>query len=204
MPFDLIKCIWRVGVRTNFFKLEGKIYLFMFKSGGFSTLRTASQRWGCSVDGRVKVTSNEKCCHPHRRPHSQPSRCRTGPQVPLKAQQLVRWKKHSFIVYPPCLPLFDSWEMPKARPGATASVVLRAEMLEKSWLGFLQFSPDCNANNVASTTPRAFVPDKAKKPLWKIKNYWFFSTGPRQLMMINDGDVSPLPSEDHSNFCKLH
>lgn len=37
-----------------------------------------------------------------------------------------------------------------------------------------------------------------------MKNYWFFSTGPRQLMMINDDEVSPLPSEDHSNFCKLH
>lgn len=45
---------------------------------------------------------------------------------------------------------------------------------------------------------------KRKKPQREIKNYWFFSAGPQQLMMINDGDVSPMPSEDHSNFCKLH
>lgn len=186
----------------NLFKqaIRREIYLFMFMSGVLALLGQLHRGEDASVDGGVNVVSNEKCCHPH----PQPSRCRTGPRVPLRAQQLFWWKKRSLIVYPPCLPLFDSWEMPKARPGASTSVVLRAEMLEKSWLGFLQFSPDCNASNVVSTTRRALVLDKVKKPLWKIKNYWFFSTGPRQLMMINDGDVSPLPSEDHSNFCKLH
>lgn len=73
---------------------------------------------------------------PHAYPTRYPSRCRADPQVPLRAQQLVRWKKRSSVVYPPRFPLFDSWEMPKARPGASTSVVFRAEMLEKSWLGF--------------------------------------------------------------------
>lgn len=143
-------------------------------------------------------------------PAPQPSSCRTGPQVLLRAQQLVRGKQSGFIVYPPHLPRFGSWEMPKAHPAASISVVLRAELLEKSWLGFLQFSPNCDAGDVVSTTKRVFVlltdtgNDKLKKPPWKTKHYGFFSTGPQQLMMINGGDVSPLPSEAHSNFCKLH
>lgn len=188
----------------NLFKqaIRREIYLFMFMLGGFSTLRTAPQRWGCSVDGRVNAISNERCCH---HPTPPPTfKVQNRPAGPAQSPTTCSVEKRSFIVYPPRLPLFDSWEMPKARPGASTSLVLRAEMLEKSWLRFLQFSPDCNAGDVVSRIQRAFVLDKPKKPLWKIKNYWFFSTGPQQLMMINDGDVSPLPSEDHSNFCKLH
>lgn len=71
MPFDLIKYIWEVWVRMNVFKqpIRKEIYLFMFMLGGFSTLRTAPQRWGCSADGRGDVISNERCCHPHSHPH---------------------------------------------------------------------------------------------------------------------------------------
>lgn len=61
---------------------------------------------------------------------------------------------------------------------------------------------------MASMTGCAFVlltdTGRLKKPPWRIKNYRFSSTGPQRLMMINDSDISPLPSEDHSNVCKLH
>lgn len=193
----------------NLFKpaIRREIYLFMFILGGLAILKQPLHRGEDSegVDGRVHVISNERAPRP-----PQPSSCRTGPQVLLRAQQLVWGKQSGFIVYPPHLPRFGSWEMPKAHPAASISVVLRAELLEKSWLGFLQFSPDCDADDAVSMTKRAFVlltdtgNDKLKKSPWKTKNYRFFSTGPQQLMMINAGDIWPLPSEAHSNFCKLH
>lgn len=138
----------------NLFKpaIRGEIYLFMFMlGGGLAVLKQPLHRGEESegVDGRVNVISNETA--------PQPSSCRTGPQDPLRAQQLVRGKQSGFIVYPPHLPRFGSWEMPKAHPAASISVVMRAELLEKSWLGFLQFSPDCDAGDVVSMTKRVFV-----------------------------------------------
>lgn len=106
----------------------------------------------------------------------------------------------------PCLPRFDSREMPKARPGASTSLCF-----ESRDAGRNRGSDFCNFHLIAMpamSSPRGDVlflcSRKRKKPQREIKNYWFFSTGPQQLMMINDGDVSPMPSEDHSNFCKLH
>lgn len=185
----------------NLFKqaIRREIYLFMFMLGGLALLGQLHRGEDAALMEELTLSLMRGAANP-----PPTFKVQNRPAGPAQSPTTCSVEKRSFIVYPPRLPLFDSWEMPKARPGASTSLVLRAEMLEKSWLGFLQFSPDCNAGDVVSTIQRAFVLDKPKKPLWKIKNYWFFSTGPRQLMMINDGDVSPLPSEDHSNFCKLH
>lgn len=115
----------------NFFKppIRREIYLFMFMLGVLALFSQPLHRGeeAEGVDGRVNVICNERGWSSS---HPQPSSCRTGPQVPLRAQQLVQGKQSGFIVYPPHLPHFGSWEMPKAHPGASISVVFRAELLE--------------------------------------------------------------------------
>lgn len=143
------------------------------------------------------------CCHPPppRLQGAEPARgSRSEPN------NLFVGRSFGFIVYPPRLPRFDSREMPKARPGASTSLCFESRHAGRN--RGLDF---CNFHLIAmpaTSSPRGDVlflcSRKRKKLQREIKNYWFFSTGPQQLMMINDGDVSPMPSEDHSNFCKLH
>lgn len=112
----------------NLFKqaIRREIYLFMFMLGGGWGALSGQLRSG--ADGRrVQVVSNERWVLPP--PSTPPSRCRTGPRVPLRAQQLVRWEKLQLhCISSPAFPVLTAGRCLRLVLELAPYCVLRAEM----------------------------------------------------------------------------
>lgn len=105
MPFDLIKYICEVGVRMNLFKqaIRREIYLFMFMLGVLALLGQLHRGEDAALMEELMLSLMRGAA-----PSPQPSRCRTSPQVPLRAQQLVRGRSAASLYILPTFPFLTA------------------------------------------------------------------------------------------------